>query len=190
MLCHLISAFLLSSSPNTHGFLQWQALWSSRRKNTRYDLCTANQLSDFSSRMTNTRYSYRMANHLSVLTSVGIGSLYPFTHCHCAQHSWVRSSSQSSLPRSYSKYHRQGLDFSDLKNTVNNSSLYHEDSDLLEWRLRDMHSSLFSCRTEVVVRHMLISENGDECHIITTFIMFLCADEYLRTRISLNWIEK
>ena len=70
-----ISAFLLSSSPNTHGFLQWQAVWSSRMKNTRYDLCTANQLSDCSSRMKNTMYSYRTANHLSVLTSVRIGPL-------------------------------------------------------------------------------------------------------------------
>ena len=55
---------------------------------------------------------------------------------------------------------------------------------------RDMHSSLFSCRTEVFVRHAFISENGDECHLIITFIMFLCANEYLRIRISLSWIEK
>ena len=54
-----------------------------------YDFCTANQLSNFSSRMKNTRYNYRTANHLSVLTSVGIGSLYPFAHCHCTQHSRV-----------------------------------------------------------------------------------------------------
>ena len=44
-------------------------------KITRYDLCTANQLLDFSSRMKNTMYSYRTANHLSVSTSVGIGPL-------------------------------------------------------------------------------------------------------------------
>ena len=44
-------------------------------KNTRYDLCMANQLSDFSSRMKNTMYSYRTANHLSVPTSVRIGPL-------------------------------------------------------------------------------------------------------------------
>ena len=55
---------------------------------------------------------------------------------------------------------------------------------------RDIHSSLFSGRTEVVVRHAFISENGDECHLIITFIMFLCVNEYLRIRISLSWIEK
>ena len=70
-----IFAFLLSSSSNTHGFLQWQAVWSSRMKNTRDGFCTANQLSDLSSRMKNTRHSYRKANHLSVPASIGIGPL-------------------------------------------------------------------------------------------------------------------
>ena len=69
---------------------------------------------------------------------------------------------------------------------ANNSSLYHEDSDLTIRRLRDMHSSLLSCRTEVFVRHAFISENGDEHHIIITFIMFLCANEYLREEIGLS----
>ena len=66
------------------------------------------------------------------------------------------------------------------------SSLYHEESDPSEWRLRDTHSSLFSCRTEVVVRNAFISENDDERHIIITFIKFLGANEYLRIRISIN----
>ena len=44
--------------------------------------------------------------------------------------------------------------------------------------------ALFACRTEVVVRHAFISENDDEHHIIITFIMFLGANEYLRTRMS------
>ena len=66
------------------------------------------------------------------------------------------------------------------------SSLYHEDSDLTIRRLRDTNSSLFACRTEVFVRHTFISENGDEHHIIITFIMFLCANEYLREEIGLN----
>ena len=67
---------------------------------------------------------------------------------------------------------------------ANNSSLYHEDSDLTIRRLRNMHSSLFVCRTEVFVRHAFISENDDERHIIITFIMFLGANEYLRSGIS------
>ena len=53
-----------------------------------------------------------------------------------------------------------------------------------------MHSSLLSCRTGVFVRHAFISENGDERHIIITFIMFLCANEYLREEIGMSWIEK
>ena len=110
-----ISAFLLSSSPNTHGFLQWQALWSSRMKNTRYDLCTANQLSDFSSRMKNTMYSYRTANHLSVPTSVGIG---PLSFCTLSLRPTFASLKLVTVipSRSYSEYHNQGLDFLDLRN--------------------------------------------------------------------------
>ena len=69
---------------------------------------------------------------------------------------------------------------------TNSSSLYHEDSDLTIRRLRDTHSSLFACRTEVVVSHAFIGENGDECHIIITFIMFLGANEYLGEEIDLS----
>ena len=43
---------------------------------------------------------------------------------------------------------------------------------------------------EVVVRHAFIGENGDECHIIITFIMFLGANEYLGEEIDLSIIEK
>ena len=75
------------------------------------------------------------------------------------------------------------------------SNLYHEDSNISDSvpcirYLRDTHSSLFACRTEVFVRHAFISENDDERHIIITFIMFLGANGYLRIGISLNWIEK
>ena len=71
------------------------------------------------------------------------------------------------------------------------SNLYHEDSNISDSvpcirYLRDTHSSLVACRTEVFVRHAFISENDDERHIIITFIMFLGANEYLRIRISLN----
>ena len=55
---------------------------------------------------------------------------------------------------------------------------------ILLGNLRDTHSSYVACRTEVVVRHAFIDENGDECHIIITFIMFLCANEYLREEIA------
>ena len=30
---------------------------------------------------------------------------------------------------------------------------------------------MFACRTEVVVSHAFMGENGDECHIIITLIM-------------------
>ena len=71
------------------------------------------------------------------------------------------------------------------------SNLYHEDSNISDSvlcirYLRDTHSSLFACRTEVFVRHAFISENDDERHIIITFIMFLCANEYLREEIGLS----
>jgi len=71
------------------------------------------------------------------------------------------------------------------------SNLYHEDSNISDSvlgirYLRDTHSSLFACRTEVFVRHAFISENDDERHIIITFIMFLGANGYLREGISLN----
>ena len=71
------------------------------------------------------------------------------------------------------------------------SNLYHEDSNILDSvpyirYLRDTHSSLVACRTEVFARHAFISENDDERHIIITFIMFLGANEYLRIGISLN----
>ena len=71
------------------------------------------------------------------------------------------------------------------------SNLYHKDSDISDSvlyirYLRDIHSSLFACRTEVVVRHAFIGENGDECHIIITFIMFLDANEYLGEKIDLS----
>ena len=71
------------------------------------------------------------------------------------------------------------------------SNLYHEDSNISDSALyirylRDIHSSLFACRTDVVIRHAFISENDDERHIIITFIMFLGANGYLRIGISLN----
>ena len=71
------------------------------------------------------------------------------------------------------------------------SNLYHEDSNISDSvpcirYLRDTHSSLFACRTEVFVRHAFIGENDDERHIIITFIMFLGANGYLREGISLN----
>ena len=74
---------------------------------------------------------------------------------------------------------------------ANNSNLYHEDSNISDSvpcirYLRDTHSSLLSCRTEVFVRHVFISENDDERHKIVTFIMFLGANEYHRSGISLN----
>ena len=47
---------------------------------------------------------------------------------------------------------------------------------------------MIACRTEVVVRHAFIGENGNECHLIITFIMFLCANEYLRIEASvIEW---
>ena len=71
------------------------------------------------------------------------------------------------------------------------SNLYHEDSIISDSvpcirYLRDTHSISSSCRTEVVVRHAFIGENGDERHIIISFIMFLGVNEYLRIGISLN----
>ena len=69
--------------------------------------------------------------------------------------------------------------------------LYDEDSNISDSvlcirYLRDTHSSLFACRTEVFVRHAFIGENDDERQIIITFIMFLGANGYLREGISLN----
>ena len=71
------------------------------------------------------------------------------------------------------------------------SNLYHEDSNISDSVLcirypRDIHSSLFACRMEVFARHAFISKNDDERHIIITFIMFLCANEYLREEIGLS----
>ncbi|QHN77370.1 ARM REPEAT PROTEIN INTERACTING WITH [Arachis hypogaea] len=71
------------------------------------------------------------------------------------------------------------------------SNLCHEDSNISDSvpcirYLKDIHSISSSCRTKVVVRHAFIGENGDERHIIITFIMFLGANEYLRIGISLN----
>ena len=71
------------------------------------------------------------------------------------------------------------------------SNLYHKDTNNSDSvpcirYLRDTHSSLFACRTEVFFRHAFIGENDDERHLIITFIMFLGANGYLRERISLN----
>ena len=68
------------------------------------------------------------------------------------------------------------------------SSLYHKDTNNSDSvpcirYLRDTHSSLVACRTEVFVRHAFISENDDERHIIITFIKLKC-NEYLRIGIK------
>ena len=58
------------------------------------------------------------------------------------------------------------------------SSLYHEDFDLTEWKTlllgespmrrgeggQEIHTQAITDRTEVVVRHAFIGENDDECH--------------------------
>ena len=58
------------------------------------------------------------------------------------------------------------------------SSLYHEDFDLTEWKallsgeatmrrgagIQEIPTLAFAGRTKVFVRHAFISENGDECH--------------------------
>ena len=58
---------------------------------------------------------------------------------------------------------------------ANNSSLYHEDSDLMEWKaqfsgeatmhrgsgIQEIHTLAFAGRMEVFVRHAFISENGN-----------------------------
>ena len=69
------------------------------------------------------------------------------------------------------------------------SNLYHEDTNNPDSvpcirYLRDIHSSLVACRMEVFVRHVFISKNDDERHIIITFIMFLGTNGYLRGGIS------
>ena len=61
---------------------------------------------------------------------------------------------------------------------TNNSSLYHEDSDLTEWEARlsgeatmrrgpgiqEIHTLALACKMEVVVRYAFIRTDDDECH--------------------------
>ena len=76
MLCHLNLCFPTVFF-SKHAWLPSMAscMILSDENKSMYDLCTANQMSDFSSQMKNTRSSYRTANHLSVPTCVGIGPL-------------------------------------------------------------------------------------------------------------------
>ena len=169
-----------------------------------YSFCTANQLSDCSSRMKNTMHRYRMANQLLVLNRVGIG----FTILlRLSPHPTVVSlklitviPSQILLGIPQTRFRLSGYQESCQWFLAYTTKILISDSDAplsegsrcesLIRNPRDIPSSLFSSRTEVVVNHAFISENGDECHIIITFIMFLCANGYLRIRISMNWIEE
>ena len=132
-----------------------------------------------------------MANHLSVLDHTGIGftillrlSLRPAL----ASLKLVRAiPSQILLRIPQTRFRLSGSQ----EWPSMGSNLYHEDSNISDSvlcirYLRDTHSSLFACRTEVFVRHAFISENDDEHHIIITFIMFLGVNGYLREGISLN----
>ena len=132
---------------------------------------------------------HRTANHLSVLDHVGIESIDPFvsiTRPSLASLKLVTAiPSQILLRISQTRFRlSRSQEWPSM-----GSNLYHEDSNISDSvlcirYLRDTHSSLFACRTEVFVRHAFISENDDERHIIITFIMFLGANGYLRSGIS------
>ena len=57
-----------------------------------------------------------MANHLSVLDHAGIGSIDPFASVNTPNTREFKAHHSHLIPESYSEDHRQGLDFSDLKN--------------------------------------------------------------------------
>ena len=136
-------------------------------------------------------HCHRTANYLSVLDHVGIGSIDPFasvTRPTIVSLKLVTAIPSQILLRIPQTRFRL---FGSQEWPSMGSNLYHEDSNISDSvlcirYLRDIHSISSSCRTKVVVRHAFIGENGDERHIIITFIMFLGANGYLREGISLN----
>ena len=122
-----LSAFLLSSSNPSYSF-PWQAY----ARVSPLSVATSHPLSE-----NVPMFCHSMANHLSVLDHVGIESSDSFASVTNALPSGVWSSSQSfnhwillRIPQT--RFRLSGSS----RVAANNSSLYHEDSDLTEWLAR------------------------------------------------------
>ena len=74
-------------------------------------------------------FCHSTANHLSVIDHAGIESIDSFALVIMPNNREFEARHSHSIPESYSKHHRQGLDFPDSHECRHQSSLHHEDSD-------------------------------------------------------------